>query len=311
MDNDATGRRDTAKLNDLDEGDLFLALNEIDQNNIDFRKGISGLCRIVHYDRDFNPKGELWTGESGLLVGLLYNPNDQRLYATNPQQNSLLAYDSAGGKHRLTGYLPVRRYGNMALARNGDIVIGVHSLYGAPPEDQYGDGKLIRFNPETEMVNFHDVEIDGGRSGRHCISNLAIGPDDKTIYYVSEAGRRLCRYDTETQQQLSDFITFAKDDVMKTYGMGMLPGGEVLMACSSGAVLFSSEGETLKNYDVPFKKGWTRAKLALDGKHFFLSNFSQGLLQRRDIESGEVVSELNTGLKCSMLSLSEYQVRAC
>ncbi len=307
MDNDATGRRDTAKLNDLDEGDLFLALNEIDQNNIDFRKGIAGLCRIVHYDRDFNPKGELWTGESGLLVGLLYNPNDQRLYATNPQQNSLLAYDSAGGKHRLTSYLPVRRYGNMALARNGDIVIGVHSLYGAPPEDQYGDGKLIRFNPETEMVNFHDVEIDGGRSGRHCISNLTIGPDDKTIYYVSEAGRRLCRYDTETQQQLSDFITFAKDDAMKTYGMGMLPGGEVLMACSSGAVLFSSEGEILKNYDVPFKKGWTRAKLALDGKHFYLSNFSQGLLQRRDIESGEVVSELNTGLKCSMLSLSEYQ----
>ena len=307
MDSDSTMHNDTANLNDLHAGDHFLALNEIDQSNIDFRKGISGLCRIVHYDRDFNPKGELWTGESGLLVGLLYNPNDQRLYATNPQQNSLLAYDSAGGKNRLTRYLPVRRYGNMALARNGDIVIGVHSLYGEPPEDQYGDGKLIRFNPETEEVNFYDVEIDGGRSGRHCISNLAIAPDDKTIYYVSEAGRRLCRYDTQSRQQLSDFLTFAENDSMKTYGMGVLPGGEVLMACSSGAVLFSPQGEILQNYDVPYKKGWTRAKLALDGKHFYLSNFSQGLLQRRDIETGQVVSELNTGLKCSMLSLSEYQ----
>ena len=309
MDSDSTMHSDTANLNDLREGDFFLALNEIDQSNIDFRKGISGQCRIVHYDRDFNPKGELRTGESGLLVGLLYNPNDQRLYATNPQQNSLLAYDSAGGKHRLTSYLPVRRYGNMALARNGDIVIGIHSLYGAPTKDQYGDGKLIRFNPETEAVNFYDVEIDGGRSGRHCISNLAIAPDDKTIHYVSEAGRRLCRYDTESRQQLSDFLAFAENDSMKTYGMGVLPGGEVLMACSSGAVLFSPHGEILKNYDVPYKKGWTRAKLALDGKHFYLSNFSQGLLQRRDIETGQVACELNTGLKCSMLSLSEYQTR--
>ena len=79
------------------------------------------------------------------------------------------------------------------------------------------------------------------------------------------------------------------------------------MACSSGAVLFSPEGEILRSYDVPFDKGWTRAKLALDGEHFYLSNFTQGLLQRRNIETGEVVNELNTGLKCSMLSLTEYQ----
>ena len=294
-------------MNALQPGDLFLVLNEIDQSNIDYRKGISGLCRIVHYDRDFNAKGELWTGESGMLVGLLYNPNDQRLYATNPQMNSILAYDSTGAKHRLTSYLPERRYGNMALARNGDIVIGVHSLYGAPIEDQHGNGKLIRFNPQTETVCFHEVEIDGGRGGRHCISNLAVGTDDKTVYYVSEAGRRLCRYDTESGRQLPNFATFADEAPMRTYGMGVLPGGEVLMASGSGAVLFSPQGEILKKYDVPFESGWTRAKPALDGKHFFLSNFLHGMLQRRDIATGAVVSELNTGLKCSLLSLSEYQ----
>ena len=304
---DSGERRDTADLGNLKDGDFLLALNEIDQSNIDFRKGISGLCRIVHYDRDFNPKGELWTGESGLLVGLLYNPNDRRLYATNPQENSLLVYDTAGKKHRLTSYLPVRRYGNMALARNGDIVIGVHSLYGAPIEDEFGDGKLIRFNPHTKTVRFFEVEIDGGRRGRHCISNLAIASDDQTIYYVSESGRRLCRFNTQSGSQLDDFLAFSDEDLLRTYGMGVLPGGEVLMACSSGAVLFSPEGEILRSYDVPFDKGWTRAKLALDGEHFYLSNFTQGLLQRRNIETGEVVNELNTGLKCSMLSLTEYQ----
>ncbi|MCY3940341.1 MAG: SMP-30/gluconolactonase/LRE family protein [Gammaproteobacteria bacterium] len=291
----------------MQPGDLFLVLNEIDQSHIDYRKGISGQCRIVHYDRDFNARGELWTGEAGMLVGLLYNPCDRRLYATNPQCNSVLAYDASGAQHRLDGYLPERRYGNMALARNGDILIGVHSLYGAPVEDEHGDGKLIRFNPQTRAVNFHEVEIDGGRGGRHCISNLALDADDRTVYYVSEAGRRLCRYDTESRRQLSDFVTFGEDDAVRTYGLGLLPGGEVLMASGSGAVLFNSRGEVLQNYDVPLENGWTRAKPALDGEHFYLSNFLHGLLQRRNIATGDVVGELNTGLKCSLLSLSEYR----
>jgi len=291
----------------LQPGDLFLVLNEIDQSHIDYRKGISGQCRIVHYDRDFNARGELWTGEAGMLVGLLYNPGDRRLYATNPQRNSILAYDATGEKHRLGGYLPARRYGNMAPARNGDILIGVHSLYGTPVEDEHGDGKLIRFNPQSRQASFHEVDIDGGRGGRHCVSNLALGADDKTVYYVSEAGRRLCRYDTESRRQLSDFIAFGGDDAMRTYGLGVLPGGEVLMASGSGAVLFSPRGDLLKSYEVPLENGWTRAKPALDGEHFFLSNFLHGLLQRRHIATGEVVSELNTGLKCSLLSLSEYR----
>lgn len=299
--------RDTARLDDLKPGDLFLVLNEIDQENIDYRRGISGQCRILHCDRDFNTRGELWTGERGMLVGLLYNPNDGRLYATNPQQNSILAYDSSGTKHRLANYLPVRRYGNMALAQSGDILIGVHSLYGAPIRDEHGDGKLIRFNPQNRTFHFHEVEIDGGRGGKHCVSNLALGADDRTIHYVSEAGRRLCRYDTETGRQLADFITFGEADTMRTYGLGLLAGGEVLMATGSGAVLLSPGGTILRRYEVPLKNGWTRAQPALDGKHFYLGNFLHGLLQRRDIASGAVVSELNTGLKCSLLSLTEYQ----
>lgn len=303
----ASTGRNTARLDHLKPGDFFLVLNRIDQASIDYRKGISGQCRILHCGRDFNIRGELWTGEQGMLVGLLYNPNDERLYATNPQENSILAYDSSGTEHNLNGYLPVRRYGNMALARNGDILIGVHSLYGTPIEDEHGSGKLIRFNPQTRTFRFHEVEIDGGRGGRHCVSNLALGADDRTVHYVSEAGRRLCRYDTEAARQLPDFIAFGEGDAMRTYGLGLLPGGEALMATGSGAVLLSPGGTVLKRYEVPLESGWTRAQPALDGKHFYLGNFLHGLLQRRDIASGAVVSELNTGLKCSLLSLTEYQ----
>ncbi len=68
----------------------------------------------------------------------------------------------------------------------------------------------------------------------------------------------------------------------------------------------SPRGDIAKTYDAPFDSGWTRAQPALDGKHFYLSNFLHGLLQRRNIATGEVAAELRTGLKCSLLSLAEY-----
>lgn len=302
---DTSSHQNTLALSSLQQGDLLLALNDIDQSEIDHRKGISGHCRIVHCDSNFNLKGQLWTGEQGLLVGLLYNPDDRRLYATNPKENSFYAYSADGGREDLNTFLPKRRFGNMLLARNGDIVVGVHSLHGEQTGDEYGDGKLVRFNPQSKTFAFHPVEIDGGRGGKHCVSNLAIGPDDVTIYYASEAGRRLSRYNTESREQLADFLAFAEDSPLKTYGMAVLPDGRVLMAGSIGAALFDPDGAIIKNYDVTLEKGWTRAKLAQDPRYFFLTNFSKGILQKRDVESGEVVAELDTGLNASLLSISE------
>lgn len=301
-----TPHENTLDLTDLQQGDLLLALNAIDQGEIDHRKGISGHCRIVHCDRDFNLKGEFWTGETGLLVGLIYNPNDRRLYATNPKANSFYAYSINGEREDINDFLPKRRFGNMLLAHNGDIVVGIHSLHGdQQSSDEHGDGKLARFNPQSKTFAFYPVEIDGGRGGKHCVSSLAIGSDDHIIYYASEAGQRLSRYNTQSREQLPDFVTFAEDSPLKTYGIAPLPDGRVLMASSVGATLLDPNGAIIKNYEVTLEKGWTRAKLALDPSYFFLINFSQGILQRREVESGEVVAELNTGLQASLLSIVE------
>lgn len=286
-------------------GDILIAATDVDETTLDFRKGIKGRCRILHCGPDFAVKSELHTGEEGLLVGLAYSPAERLVYASNPQGYSLLRFNLQGVVQPPPDFLPTRRFGNLAFLQDGSAIIGVHSFHGHAAEDAYGDGKLVQFNPATKSVTFFDAAIDGGRGGKHCVSNLALSANQQTVFYVSEAGRRVLRYSIAEQKQLPDALVLSADDPRGTYGLQVLADGRLLMATGIGCCLFSADGTLITKYDVPERKGWTRAKLALDGRHFFLGNFLDGLLQKRELATGNVVQELDVERKGSLTSVME------
>lgn len=290
----------------LSPGDLYVAATDVDDAVLDFRKGIRGDGRILHCAADLSVKRELRTGEVGLVVGLALDPASGVLYSTNPQCSSFVCFDRAGVMVEGPSFLPSRRFGNMVRDQAGRIVVGVHSLYSEAPDDGFGDGKLVRFDPARATFEFFDVEYDGGRGGRHCVSGLSLAADGKTVFYVSEAGRRVLRYDMEAKRQLPDFLVLAADDPRGTYGLSVLPDGNVLMAMGTGVAQFDPQGGEVRRYDVPDRKGWTRARLALDGTHFYLGNFLDGTLQRRSLADGSIVAEMNVGRKGSLTSIAEY-----
>lgn len=295
---------------ELEPGDVFIAATETFQP-LDFRKGIRGQCRILHCNSQLEVKAERRTGEVGLVVGLLLDQITGTLFSTNPQQNSFVCYDRHGNRIPGPEFLPRRRYGNMAMDPQGRILVGVHSLHGGEsPADEHGPGKLVRFSYRERQFEFFPVEYDGGRGGKHCVSNLALSPDGSVVYYVSEAGRRVMRYDLDGKRQLPDFLHFEPDDPRGTYGLGVLPDGRVLMALGVGAGLFGPDGEELRFYDAPAAKGWTRARLAADGEHFYLGNFLEGILQRRRISDGRVTVQVDIGHKGSLTSVVEYSPEA-
>jgi SMP-30/Gluconolactonase/LRE-like region len=291
----------------LEDGDLLIAATDVEEATLDFRKGISGAGRILHCDHAMRVKRELWTGEQGLVVGLAIDPATATLYSTNPQGYSFVLFDRHGDRLPGPAFLPRRRWGNLLFAPDGRAIAGVHSFHGEAPDDAYGDGKLARFDPRSGAVEFFTIEIDGGRGGKHCVSNLALAPDGRTVFYVSEAGRRVLRYDIEQRQQLPDFRVFGEDEGRGTYGVQVLPDGRVLMATGTGAALFDKSGAELLRYDVPAVKGWTRAKLSLDGVHFYLGNFLDGILERRRISDGAVVDRFDVQRKGSLTSVVEYR----
>ena len=58
-------------------GDLLVAATDVDDRNVDLRNH-AGPGRVLHYGADFALKGELRTGQTGLVVGLAIDPADAR-----------------------------------------------------------------------------------------------------------------------------------------------------------------------------------------------------------------------------------------
>ncbi|HRE42588.1 MAG TPA: hypothetical protein PKY87_01295 [Terricaulis sp.] len=285
------------------EGDIFVIGNDTIQP-ADMRAGLRGHGRVLHCDADLKVKGALRTTEFGLLIGLAISPEGQ-LFVSCPQTSSLGAFTVAGAP--VDAKLPPRRrYGNVGFDKTGRALVGVHSAHGeqfAP--DGNGDGKLVRFDPKSGAFEFFDVEIDGGRGGKHFVSNFALAPDGETVFYVSEAGRRVLRYHMGERRQLPDFL-FIPEEEGGTYGLDVAADGRVIMAKGIGAAIYSPEGKLIRTYEVSSDKGWTRTQLRRDESQFFISNFLDGVIEVRDVETGALINRLDIGLKGALTSVAEY-----
>lgn len=287
----------------LEAGDIFVIGNDTIQP-ADMRAGLRGHGRILHCDAQLKVKGALRTTDMGLLIGLAISP-DGLLFVSCPQNSSLGAFGVSGLPAQVS-FPPRRRYGNIGFDKAGRAIVGVHSGHGeqfAP--DGHGDGKLVRFDPKSGAFEFFDVEIDGGRGGKHYVSNFALAPDNETVFYVSEAGRRVLRYHMGERRQLPDFL-FIPEEEGGTYGLDVAADGHVIMAKGIGASLYSPDGQLIRNYEVSSEKGWTRTQLRRDEGQFFISNFLDGVLEVRDIETGGLINRLDIGLKGALTSVAEY-----
>ncbi len=287
----------------LAPGDVFVVVNETEQP-LDIKAGIKGYGCYWHCDHALKIKAKIWTGDYGLLIGLGFEPKRRLVYVSSPQMSKIMAFDMEGNEVPVK-LPPRRRYGNLVVDPTGRIVIGVHSAYGDPvDEDGHGTGTLVRFDPVGGDFEFFNNQVDGGRGGHHYVSNLALTHDGRVAFYVSEAGHRVCRYDLAERRQLPDFHVFDGGQDT-TYGLGVLPSGDVIMATGIGVVRFDPSGRIIRRYDVPAVRGWTRARLAPDARHFYLGNFLEGVLQRRDIETGEIVAELDVQRKGALTAVVE------
>lgn len=290
----------------LRAGDVIVAANDTEQP-ADFRSGLKGWGRLLHCDAALNVKGEWRTGRPGLVIGALVD-SAGRMLATSPQLFQLEGFDAAMTPCAFA-LPPRRRYGNMVFDRQGGVLVGVHSGYGDPDgpaeADQLGEGKLVRFNPDTGAAESFDVEIDGGRGGKHYVSNLSLAADGKTVFYTSEAGRRVMRYDIEARRQLEDFHRVPEADGA-SYGVDVDQQGRVLLATGTGVQLMTPEGGLIRRYEASAPTGWTRAAFCVDQSAFFFSNFLDGVLQRRDVETGAVLASLTVGLSASVTTAVEF-----
>jgi sugar lactone lactonase YvrE len=283
-------------------GDLLVAATDVDDRNVDLRNH-SGAGRVLHFGADFAPKGELRTGQTGLVVGLAVDPADRALYACDPGSQTISRFEPDGRCSGLAPLLPRTRIGSMLFLPDGRFVAGLHSRIGETP------GSVV---PRLWLGSFREgrvealvAEVDGGKFGFHCITHVALGADGRTLHYVSEAGRRLMRYDLVARRQLPDLLQLDQGDARGTYGPAVLRDGRVLMATGSGAVMLSPDGQPLRDYEFGSARGWSRLTLALDQRRFHVGNFVEGRLETRDVESGALLHVLDIQRRYCLSGVAE------
>jgi sugar lactone lactonase YvrE len=285
------------------KGDLFLAATDVDDRNVDLRNH-AGPGRVLHLDPQLRLRASLYTGQTGLVVGLAIDPTDGALYACDPGSQTITRFTSEGACEGPVGFLPRARIGSLLFLPDGRFVAGLHSKIGERP-DAPGP-RLWLGSARQQTATGFAAEIDGGKFGFHCVTHMSLAPDGRTLHYVSENGRRLMRWDIEARRQLPDLMRLPADDPRGTFGPAVRADGYVWMATGTGALLLTPDGRTELEIAGSRPRGWSRLTLSLDGRHFYLGNFIEGLLEKRDAASGDLLLTHDIQRKYSLSGVAEF-----
>jgi hypothetical protein len=289
-------------------GDIFLGATDVDDSNVDLRKH-AGDGRVLHYDANFNLKGEMRTGLRGLVIGVDVDEHARELLVCDSQNRAISRFNHSGQKIEPWPFLPSRAFGSVMFDASGCAILGVHSdRPGLTPPGVGGTGVfLYRADPRTSRIEEFQCDFDGGKFGFHRVTHMYVTPDSARVIYGSENGRRVMQFDLHHQKQLPDLFVLPPEESVGTCGLALHPDGTLMMATGSGAALFDAHGNVARRIDVPERKGWSRLQRSKDAKTFFISNFFDGVIQRRDLNTLQVLAQRYIGRKYSLTGIAEFR----
>jgi hypothetical protein len=287
-------------------GDILVAASNVPAN-VDLRN-LHGPGRILHFDEMFNLKRTLATETDGLVIGIAVDPINGDVYATDARARRVVRFPAHGATHPVEVPLPHQKFGALTFSRNGDCWLGVHNLLG---EDATNIDLLWRYQSVDESVNSWAIDFDGGKLKFHRISSLSLNEPETRLLYTSENGRRVLQFDTLGKCQQDDFLRLDPDDPRGTFAIDQLTDGRVIMATGLGASLFDNDGEECFRYPIEERRGWSRVKLSEDQHTFFVNNFLEGIVERRQVAGGALVARHDIQHKNALCGILEYpQIRS-
>lgn len=281
-------------------GDVFVAATHI----VDTRRW-RGHGRVAHYGADLTLKAELETPHYGIVAGLGLSP-DGVLFAFDPEARAVTRFDASGARLPETALAPGVALGSIAFLRDGGFLCGEHLCGTAPP--YHGHGNLYRFDRAGRLIRIHRTPTHGGMAGFLGVTHLAVDADERIVTYVSETGNRVMRFDLEDDRALPDLYV-RTDEPRMCFGLAPVAGGDVLLAVGHEVRRLSPSGELVRRYALPSGRGWAVVVPARDGTSFWAGEFLAGVLARVDLQTGEIVAQLETGRAHALAGIAEHAPR--
>ena len=292
-------------------GDVFLGLTDLNDPDDDH----AGDGRIVQYDKNLHPKGELWTeGGSHLVGGLEFDPNGL-LWAFNDL--SVIHVDPRTGRQLPLSdkFLP-RCYRSASFDKDGNVYLGEHMKAKSKPtegmaartttkfpvipgEGVLGFGFIYKYDADWNLKNVFECETAPEFTHFKGVTHSSLHPSGKFITYATETGKRLMRYDVVNDRQMPDLVTYPGEDPFDrvwVIAVKYLPDGRLLVTRGDFMELLDEKGGVLKTYPLE-TYGWTDIEICADGAHCLVSSIWEGTVVRVNVETGEIVGSLDTGMK--------------
>lgn len=205
-----------------------------------------------------------------------------RMYSMNFQDGSISLFDGSGGlvesRWASSGEGLSGSPESCVLDSDGNLYVGFEAEPG---------GTLQKLNPGGDIIESYtpDSDISGA-------DQIDLAADQCTMLYTSEGGT-IKAFDVCDGDQLPDFATGLGSNCNN---LRIRPNEEVLVACDSSVIRLSSSGEVIQQYDPADtggrgNTGLFALNLDPDGQHFYTATYTEGLVWRVDIDSGEGVTE--------------------
>lgn len=276
----------------------------------------AGRGRLLHYDGSLKLKQTIWIDDTTHIVGGLRFAPDRTLWAFDSFAHKVLRY-SADGRRLPDFPAPTRAWGQVAFSRDGTIWLG-EALIGDKPlaplkttlpflpgTKRFGDGHLFHFDAKGRLLREFATEVHGGMGGFQAISSLALARDERTMFYTSESGPRLMRYDLEGARQLPDLLGFPDRSGKFFFDIAFDPADRLLaLRGLTMDALSPQDGEVLRSYALE-SFGWASIALPVTPAHVYVTNWFSGEIRKIDLASGATIASAQTGAKKALAGVAE------
>ncbi|MDP6436910.1 MAG: hypothetical protein QF790_06530 [Gammaproteobacteria bacterium] len=300
-------------------GDIFLGCTYLCDPDDDHK----GDGRILQYDKNLVPKGTLYTeGTSHLIVNCRFGP-DGTLWAFDGFEYTVVRV-SPDGTQLPNHDFGERAWGNVCFGPERQVYLGEY-LNGDKPYE----GGDMRTLPGTNVVGYghigvfasndngdfnpvceYEPDLSPSMTGFHGVTHTCMHPDGRTFTYLTDLGMRVMRYDVVDDKQLPDLVTYpgGEEYVRKwTTGVDYLDDGTLLLLRGSFIDFIGPEGQSLRTIELD-EYGYAMITISKDQQHVFVANIFTGVMSKVDLDSGEILGQIDTGLAKPQRSLAGVAV---
>lgn len=304
-----------ATIRPFERGDVFVAATVMNDPKDDH----AGIGRIIQYDSDLKPKGQLWLqGSTHKVGGLTFGP-DGTLWSMAPLTPVVMEI-GRNGKQKPVRKFSDHKYSSVTFGRDGslyfcDHMIGKQTGHPSittkfkllPGQDIIGNGHIFRHRSDGTLRQEYRNEVHGGMFGFLACTSTVLTDRDRRMIYVSETGNRVMQYDLANDRQLPDLAKFDRDPrVPMVLVMNANPQGPLFISTANGFItLDRNSGAVIRHY--PLKgMGWAAVNPSPDGQFVFIGNFFTGDIVKVRLADGEIVARNNIGQRESLSGVAQY-----